>query len=93
MKVQYISSTDELVLIIHPIVRNPNKEVGHFKLWWDEEGNICALAIVDYTEVLQEFRKSSRIIQLGGLWKGVTITEDDIAEVRQELLKTIEEKW
>jgi hypothetical protein len=37
--------------------------------------------------------KDSRTIRLGGIWKGVKITDEDVRETREELLKKLEEKW
>lgn len=93
MKIQYIPSRDELILINHPVTGAPNKEVDHFKLWWNDEGVISAVAITDYTEVAEEFKKNRHTILLGGMWKGVTVTGSDIQNVRKELLKTLEERW
>jgi hypothetical protein len=57
MKLTYIPSKDELILKIYPPVKKePNKKSGPFKLWWDDEGNICAIAITNYVEELEEFR-------------------------------------
>ena len=78
--------------MISPVKREPNKNVGPFKLWWDDEGNICAIAITNYLEELEEFRKNLNVISLGGIWKGIKITEEDIKEVREELLRRLEEK-
>ena len=93
MKIQYMPASDELILIIHPMRGDPSEEVGHFKLWWDEKGDICALAITDYTEELQEFRKEFRITQLSNIWKGIAISEEDIRKAREDLQETLEEKW
>ncbi len=93
MKMQYVPANDELILINHPVAWNPSKEVDHFKLWWDDEGNIYALAITDYTEEMEEFRGNSSITQLGNIWRGISITEEDIRKAREDLLETLEEKW
>lgn len=93
MKAQYIPLKDELILKIHPIKGRANKKSGPFKLWWDEEGNIRAIAITKYTEELEEFRKNLNIIQLDGIWKTVKITDEDIRKARGELLRRLEEKW
>lgn len=34
-----------------------------------------------------------RVIRLGGIWKGIKITDDDIKESRQAMLKKLEEKF
>ena len=93
MKAQYIPAKDELILKIYPVKRKANKKIGPFELWWDEDGNICAIAIKSFTEELKEFKKKRGWIQLGGIWKGIKIDEEDIKEARQELLKKIEERW
>lgn len=93
MKAQYIPSKDEFILKIQPIKGRVNKRFGPFELWWDDEGNIRAIAITKYTEELEEFRKNLNVIQLRGIWKGVKVTEEDIREVREELLRKLEEKW
>lgn len=86
-------SDDELVLTIHPVKGNPSKKAGHFELWWDDEGTLYGLAIAGYSEVQKEFEKNFHIIQLGGIWKGVTITDEDITQTREELLDALEERW
>jgi hypothetical protein len=93
MKAQYVPARDELILKIHPVKGKANKKIGPFELWWDKEGNILAIAILSYIEELKEFREKRGWIQLGGIWKGIKIDEEDIKEARQELLKKIEERW
>ncbi len=93
MKLTYTPGKDELVLIIHPIKGKANKKSGPFNLWWDDEGNIRAIAVTNYTKELNEFRKNLNLIQLGGIWKGVKITEEDIREAREALLEKVAEKW
>lgn len=92
MKLTYVPSKDELTLVIRPVKRGPNKKVGPFKLWWDDKGNICAIAIKNYVEELEEFRRNLNVISLGGIWKGIKITEEDIKDAREELLRRLEEK-
>ena len=93
MKIKYIPSKDELLLEISPVRRKPNKKIGPFKFWWDDEGNICTFAITKYTDELREFKKNLNIVQLGGIWKGIKITDKDIRKTREALLKRLEEKW
>jgi hypothetical protein len=57
MKLTYIPSKDELILIIHPIKGKANKKAGPFNLSWDDEGNIRAFSVTNYTKELNEFRK------------------------------------
>ena len=92
-KISYLPSKDEMLLEFLPVKKKPTKEIGHFKLWLDKTGNIRAIAIMPYTEELEEFRNNLNKIQLGGIWKGLKITERDIKEIRQDLLKKLEEKW
>lgn len=93
MKIVYTPSKDELLLELLPRKGTPHKDTGPFKLWWDKEGNICAIAIARYTEQLAEFRKNLNVIRLGGIWKGVKITDEDIRATREALLRRLEEKW
>jgi hypothetical protein len=46
-----------------------------------------------YTEELKEFRKNLNVIQLGGIWKDVKVTEEEIVSTRKELLKKLDRKW
>lgn len=91
--ISYIPSKDELVLKFRPLRQKPTKEVGRFKLWWDDEGCIYGLDIMPFTEELEEFKKNLKTARLGGIWKSVKITEEDIKEIREDLLKKLEEKW
>ncbi|RKX69555.1 hypothetical protein DRP53_07825 [candidate division WOR-3 bacterium] len=75
MKLTYVPSKDELTLTIHPVKGRPNKKAGPFQLWWDDEGTICALTIRNYREELEEYRRNMNVIPLGGIWKGVRITD------------------
>jgi len=93
MKVQYLPSEDELILKIHPAEDPPDKELGPFKLWWDKKGNIRAIAITNYTDELNEFEKNLNLVRLGSIWRGIHITDKDIKEARETLLKRLEEKW
>ncbi len=93
MAISYNPSKDELTVKFRPMKRKPSKVVDHFKLWWDNEGNICAIDIAHYTEALKEFRKSLNTVRLGGLWKGLEITEEEIKKARQELTEKLEERW
>ena len=89
----YIPSRDELVLKFRPVKGKPTKELGRFKLWWDDEGCVYAVDIMSFTKELEEFKKNLNTIRLGGIWKGVKITEEDIRQTREELLKKLREKW
>jgi len=91
--ISYIPSRDEILLKFRPVKGKPTKELGRFRLWWDKEGNIYAMAITSFMEELEEFKKNLNTIQLGSIWKGVRITDEDIKEARQELLKKLEGEW
>jgi hypothetical protein len=90
--ISYIPSKDELVLKFRSLKGKSMKQVDGFKLWWDDEGNICALSISSFTEELRELERKVGWIQLDGIWKGIKIDEGDIRTARQELLKKLEEK-
>ena len=91
--ISYLPSKDELLLKLRSTKGKTARKFGRFKLWWDEDGNICALDIIQFMEELEEFKKNPNTIQLGGIWKDVKIADKDIKEARQELLKKLEEKW
>lgn len=91
--ISYIPSNDELVLKLHPLKGKPKKELGRFKLWWDDKGCIYGIDIRPFMEELEEFKKNVNTVRLGGVWKGVKITDEDIKEIREDLLKKLEEKW
>ena len=93
MTISYIPSRDELVLKFRALEGKPSKEFGRFKLWWDEEGDIYGIGIMPYMEELEDFKKNLNKVQLGGVWKGVKITEGDIEKIREGLLKKLGEKW
>ncbi|MCR4321762.1 MAG: hypothetical protein NUV74_15665 [Candidatus Brocadiaceae bacterium] len=86
--ISYLPSKDELLLKLRSTKGKTARKYGRFKLWWDEDGNICALDIIQFMDELEEFNT----IQLGGIWKGIRISSEDIKEARQELLKKLEEK-
>ena len=87
--ISYLPSKDELLLKLRSTKGKTARKFGRFKLWWDEDGDVCALNIIQFMDELEEFNT----IQLGGIWKGIRISSEDIKEARQELLKKLEEKW
>jgi hypothetical protein len=91
--ISYIPSKDELILKFRPLKGKPTKALGRFKLWWDAEGNIHGIDIMPFIEELKEFKRNMNTARLGGIWKGIEITEQDIKEIRKDLLKKLEEKW
>jgi len=93
MTISYSPSRDELLLRFHPVRGHPSKEFGRFKVWYEED-RICAVRIrAYYKEEQPEFRKSLKSIRLGGIWKNVTISENDLARARATLLKKLEDNW
>ena len=87
--ISYLPSKDELLLKLRSTKGKTARKYGRFKLWWDEDGDVCALNIIQFMDELEEFNT----IQLGGIWKGIRISSEDIKEARQELLKKLEEEW
>lgn len=92
-KISYIPSSDELVLKFRPLKRKPAKELGRFKLWWGDEGYIYGIDIMPFTEEVEEFKKNVNTVRLAGVWQSVKITEEDIKQIREDLLKKLEEEW
>jgi hypothetical protein len=45
-----------------------------------------------FMEELEEFKRNLNTARLGGIWKGVKITDEDIREVREDMLKKLEEQ-
>lgn len=91
--ISYIPSKDELRAQIRPPEAGPSRKVGHFEFWWDDRGIIYAILIKHYFREREEFRRDLNTVRLGGMWKGVKITAEEIEEARKELLQTLEEKW
>lgn len=91
--ITYDPKEDSLILQFIQVADEPSEKAGPFRLWLDENGAIQALAITDYTEIWREFRNTLRTAQLQDIWKGVNITDEDIRAARQELLRSLEEKW
>jgi len=91
--ISYHPNENSLILTFVQVENEPSEKAGPFKLWLDDEGGIQALAITEYTEVWKEFRDHLGTAQLEDVWKGVKITDKDIHEARQELLKSLEEEW
>ena len=91
--VTYIPHRDELLAEFGPRKLRPSKQIGHFTLWWDDEGNICAIRISAFLKEQEDFKRDFNETRLGGIWKGLKITDKDIKKSRRELLKRLEEKW
>lgn len=91
--ISYDPARDELVLMFQPVRGKPNAKFGRFKLWWDEQRNIRGLTVSHFTEEVKEFKKNLGAVRLGGIWKGIEITEEDISKTRRALLKKLEKKW
>ena len=49
--------------------------------------------LLSFTEDLEESKTELKTIRLGGIWKNVKITDEDIKEAREDLLNKLEEKW
>jgi len=92
MTISYSPSKDELLLEFHARRGHSSVEFGRFQVWY-EENRICAVRIKAYTQEIDEFNETLRRVRLGGIWKGVTISEKDIEEARAALLKELEGDW
>ncbi len=93
MKITYNPAADEMILQIKEVHGKPQKKLGHYNLWWDKEGNYCAVAISSYSEEMKKFKENLNAVHLGGIWKSIKISESDIQKARDELLSSLEEKW
>ena len=91
--ISYIPSRDKMLLKFRPVKGRPTKELGRFKLWWDDKANICAIDIMPFMEELEEFKKNLNTVKLGGIWEGIKITDEDIRQTREELLQKLEGRW
>jgi uncharacterized protein YuzE len=91
--ISYDPGEDILRLEFAPAKGEPDRRSGAIEIWSNSEGNIYALAILQYTKQSEEFRKNLKTTKLGGIWKGIRITDEDIQATRDELLKRIEGKW
>jgi hypothetical protein len=92
----YQPSEDQEILSLHPnhfSGSNPKAEKGRFRIWWDDEGVICAVTISEFTKELEEFKRRMHSVRLGGIWKGLKITERDIAEARGSMRQRLDKKW
>ena len=92
MTISYSPSTDELLLEFHPVRGHPSIEFGRFRIWYEDD-RICAVRIEGYLEEVTEFRKTLHRIRLGGIWKDVAISEEDLKDARSALLQELEGKW
>ena len=91
--ISYDPAEDILRLEFVPAKGEPDLKSGAIEIWSNSEGNIYALAILQYTKQSKEFRKNLKTAKLGGIWKDIRITDEDIQATRDELLKRIEGKW
>jgi hypothetical protein len=91
--ISYLPAKDQLTFKLRRIKGKPTLSSGKLSLWADQEGNIVGIAVDSYFQKLREFGKEPRNIKLEGIWEGVEISDKDISEARQELLKKLEEKF
>ncbi len=91
--ISYLPSKDRLSLIMESLRGRTRRRLGRFTVWSDQDGRICGLEIRDLARQLEEFKKKLGTIRLGGIWKGVRISDEDIKEVRREMLSKLEERW
>lgn len=93
MKLAYLPSKDEMILEIGSVQAKPNMIRGPLKIWSDKKHLISGIAIPEYKKILDEFRKNLHVVKLGGLWRGIKITDADIRKARESLLAQLEEQW
>ncbi len=93
MKLSYLPSKDEMILEIGSVQTKPAIARGSLKIWSDKKHLIAGIAITEYTKIRDEFCKNPHVVKLGGLWRGVKITDADIREARRSLLAQLEEQW
>ena len=92
-KINYEPKKDRMVIRLEPGKRPHCVDYGNFRICWDESGNVQSLMISSFIEELEAFKKSLHTIRLGGIWKGLKITDSDIDEVRKELLNGLDDRW
>lgn len=91
--ISYDQATDALMVQFQPFTGKPNKDLGDFQLWWDEKGGYCAIKIAHWSTVWEDLHSKTRVVKLGGLWRGIRISEEDIKSSREELLRQLEAKF
>ena len=91
--ISYQPQKDRMVVQIQPEPRPHCTNVGHFQICSDNFGKVKSLTIDSFMEELRAFKKGLHTVKLGGIWKGLKITESDIDEVRKELLNGLDERW
>ena len=91
--ISYDPAEDILRLEFAPAKGEPDRRLGAIEIWSNSEGNIYALALLQYTKQSKEFRKNLKTAKLGGIWKGIRVTDEDIQATRKDLLKRIEGSW
>jgi hypothetical protein len=88
--IAFNAARDELLLRLSQARGKPTKTIGRFKLWCTKEGEICALLIRPFGDEQKEFRASLEQVKLGGMWKGVKFTDEEIGEIRREMWRKLE---
>ena len=91
--ISYNPSKDKMVVKFRPAKGKPTIDLGHFKIWGDEDGTIRIMEITSFTEEREEFEKKRNTVKLGGIWKDLKITEEDVREARETILQKLEERW
>jgi hypothetical protein len=76
---------------IQQLIDNTSNEIFSFG---DSTSEIEIIPIIyPFVEWVEEFNENVNRVSLGGVWKGVKITDEDIKQIRGDLLKKLEEKW
>ncbi|OGF58612.1 MAG: hypothetical protein A2Y62_16700 [Candidatus Fischerbacteria bacterium RBG_13_37_8] len=93
MSISYNPKADDLVYKTRENNQKPNIKASNFIIWFDKELSLYAIKISNFNEELKEFKRNLNIVRLGGIWQGIEITDKDIEDARQDLLKIIEGRW
>lgn len=91
--INYDPKQDKMLLQVGEYRDKNSLSKGDIKIYYDNDGDLLAIEISSFLEVQGKFEQIPRILKLGGIWKGIRITEKDIAEGRKELLRRLEERW
>ncbi|HWR84299.1 MAG TPA: hypothetical protein VN285_13455 [Candidatus Deferrimicrobium sp.] len=93
MPISYSPVDDRIVAQFGPLSKKRFIRVLETTQWWGREGKLHGLAISGFTEMLREFQAERASAQLGGIWKGIKINEEDIRKIRRDLLRSLEKRW
>jgi hypothetical protein len=74
--------------------KNPHcVTIGGFQICSTDSGEVDSLTISSFMKELAEFKKNLHTVRLGGIWKGLEITESEINEIRKEMTDEFDKRW